>query len=66
MNHICDKLIDDETRQCREQAVIFYRSSLAVLCCRCEAHRVISYKPELGTLHELTANEYETALIMDV
>lgn len=65
MSHKCDKLLDDDTRQCNQPAILFYRSSLAMICCRCEAHRVIGYKPELGSLHELTENEYEAALVME-
>ena len=61
----CDKLNQEETFQCNVPATKFYLSEgMLVVSCRCDSHNIIAYKPELGSLWELTREEYVVALVM--
>lgn len=58
--HKCDKLLDQETRQCNATATLFYQSeSRKDVSARCAKHEVVPYKQDqLGRLLTLTEEEY--------
>jgi hypothetical protein len=59
MKPLCDKMLDADTRRCGEPAVVFYQSEVTrQVAARCVAHEVIPYKPELGRLLTLSAEDY--------
>lgn len=58
--HRCDKLLDGGSRRCNDSATLFYQSeTIRQVAARCTSHEVVPYKPELGRLLVLTADEYE-------
>jgi len=58
--YLCDKLLDAGSRRCNEPATLFYQSeTVRQIAARCTDHEVIPYKPELGRLLVLSAEEYE-------
>jgi hypothetical protein len=59
-DHRCDKILDAGTRRCNVTATLFYQSeTIRQVAARCGEHEVIPYKPELGRLLILTADEYD-------
>lgn len=59
-DHRCDKILDAGARRCNVTATFFYQSeTIRQVAARCGAHEVIPYKPELGRLLILTADEYD-------
>ena len=58
--HKCDKVLDNGARRCNEPATLFYRSeAIGQIAARCASHVVIPYKPELGRLLTLTADQFD-------